>query len=235
MAKKNIILSAKTMGISTPIVARGFNPHEAIRQSALILDGPALDGTLYAHDFVLVDAAPNGVPGFNHLPKLSSTTGETTIVTYASDRGINGVTTLADFVTKFAGRLGLVLFGSEQAEMNMLSEVCGDDAVECEYNNVIVLKDAYIKRVILPAVDETFANQVVIGGCLKLVALGAEANNVFGAGSEGKIVPTASYDGAAPEVYDTTNIADIPGTTVINAGTYRDNDGNLFTTIDFVC
>lgn len=230
MARKNISLTAKTMGISTPIIARGVNPHEPIRQSALTLDGPAIDTPMIAHELVLVDAAPNGVPGFSHLPTIAG------ISDYASNRGFSGVSTLQDFVDKFASRFGLVWYGSEQAEMNMLGKVIGDDSVECEYNNVVVLKDAYITRVILPAVSQDFADSVIIGGCLKLVKL----NDGVAAGN---VVLTASYttaptDEDGNQIYDTTvtgNIVDIPGTTVVNAGRYVDNDGHTFTTIDFVC
>ena len=224
MARKNISLTAKTMGISTPIIARGVNPHEPIRQSALTLDGPAIDTPMFAHELVLVDAAPNGVPGFSHIPTIAGMPG------YASNRGFPGVSTLQDFVGKFASRLGLVWYGSEQAEMNMLGKVIGDDSVECEYNNVIVLKDAYVTRVILPAVDQSFADSVIIGGCLKLAELNTTGKEV---------VLTASYTGTPQDadgnnIY-TENVVDIPGTTVVNAGRYVDNDGNTFTTIDFVC
>lgn len=224
MARKNITLTAKNMGISTPIIARGVNPHEAIRQSALTLDGPALDAPAWAHDIVIVDATPNGTPGFYHIPV-------TGYQAYASDRGFAIDDNIQAFMDKFAPRLGLVCYGTEQAEMNMLSEVCGEDTVDCEYNNVVMLHDAYITRVILEGVDETFASKVLVGGCLKVVKYTNPNDN-----TDVRIVLTASYEGDAPACYDAATLAEIPGTTVINAGIYRDtNTGTVHTTIDFVC
>lgn len=224
---KKVSLTAKTMGISTPIIARGVNPHESIRQSALTLDGPAMNVALRSSDLVLVDAMPNGIPGFSALPQANE------IETYASARGFENVNDLQKFVDAFAPRFGIVWFGSEWEEMNMLddfvevplNDLTSDDPIECDFNNVVVMKDAYIKNVILPFVDRDFAGSVMEGGPLKLVKM-----------ADNKIYLTAAHNPDDPNPYGAgSQEVVIPGTTVIKAGTYTDNEGHTFTTIDFVC
>lgn len=238
---KKVVLDSKSMGIPTPVIARGINPHEAMRQSALALDGPALDSVIRANMLVLVDAAPNGIPGFRTVPAAGD------VVAYAAKKGFN-IAGAADvvqaFIDKFASRFGIVWFGNEQAEMNLLdpfldtelADVIGNDTVECEFNNVVMLKDAYITHVILPVVDDQFVDKVLDGGCLKLVKVGTGVDGV----AAGTLVLSASIDetdaSALAAVYGTGAVSyDIPGTTVVKASPYSNNAGQTFTTIDFVC
>ena len=69
MPIKSVIMPYKRMGIPVPIVGRGLNPHEAIRESVFTLDGPVMaDRAELAsnHKFVMLDPA-GGCPAFSPL------------------------------------------------------------------------------------------------------------------------------------------------------------------------
>lgn len=65
----NVSLSYKKMGIPVPIIARGVNPHESIRQSMFTLEGPVLaNDEEFAgnHRLVMLDPM-GGMPAFAPL------------------------------------------------------------------------------------------------------------------------------------------------------------------------
>lgn len=229
---KKVSLTVKSMGIPTPIIARGVNPHESIRQSALTLDGPAIDEAIRANDLVMVDAAPNGIPGFTKLPAVAE------VVQFAGDRGItitDDANKVKNFIANFSSRFGIVWYGNEQAEMNMLddsiseaklSDVIGDEFIECEFNNVVMMRDAYIKHVIVPAVDADKRDELLIGGNLCIV----EKGDTLALGAVVDSTRVEAVYGAGASIHP------IPGTTVIRVDKYDcDKLGKTFTVVDFVC
>lgn len=230
---KKVSLTVKSMGIPTPIIARGVNPHESIRQSALTLDGPAIDEAIRANDLVMVDAAPNGIPGFMKLPAVSE------LSQFAEERGVDlgadSAKIVENFVANFSSRFGIVWYGSEQVEMNMLddsisearlSDVIGEEFIECEFNNVVMMRDAYIKHVIVPAVDADKCDELLIGGNLCIV----EKDDALALGAVVDSTKVETVYGAGASIHP------IPGTTVIRVGKYDcDKLGKTFTVVDFVC
>lgn len=237
---RKVSLTAKTMGISAPVIARGVNPHEAIRQSALTLDGPALDTALEAHDLVIADAAPNGIPAFRTIPVHAANSADDPMVKYAKELGLelegdSVEATLKDFVAKFRSRFGIVWYGSEQAEMNLLSKIYDGEAIECEFNNIVMLHDVYIKKVILPLVGDISAD-IVPGSALRLVAT-TTGITVNGTTYPAGTVFLSAYTGeTVPEVYGTTPICvEVPGSMLLKAEAVTDNAGNVHTVVDFVC
>ena len=69
MPIKQVLMPYKRMGIPVPIVGRGINAHEAIRESVFTLDGPVMaDRAELAsnHKFVMLDPA-GGCPAFSPL------------------------------------------------------------------------------------------------------------------------------------------------------------------------
>lgn len=212
----------KSMGISVPIISRGINKHEPIRQSMATLDGRSLDGeNLYAHELVIV-GSNNAGPGFRHLPVGTdlATTGNA-LKDYVNDRGANISETGADAIAPALDFLRdsfyVVWNGAEHKEMPLVRNTTNLDA---SHDACFQLKSGHVTRHVMKGIPADKLGDVVVEGCLCVFV-----NNTTGAISIGAT-------GGSP-----AGVTEFPikGTMVVSKGTVTDNAGDTHVVINYVC
>lgn len=217
-------MEVKKMGIKVPQVARGINPHENIRQSALTLDGPAISNAVYAHDIVIADAINNG-PGFNHLPSGANLAGTgTALKAYVEARGGSltetGANAIAPALAFLRDRLYVIMHGREQTEMPLITDSGVTGGIDASHDSALKLRDCYVTGLVILGVAAADVSNILLGGSLCVFV-----NDTTGAVSIGA-------SGACPAG---SHSYELSGTLIVKASTYTNNAGTEYATVDFIC
>jgi hypothetical protein len=170
-------LNLKKMGISNPIVLRGKNPHEYIQQSALTLDGPALDRSMRNHEFVIL-ASTGRRPAFRHLaPQAGETLDDFLTKLEISSKGAPIAADKVYDPEGYAGevldwirdKIYLVINGSDYDEMPLVKPVF-TKGVDSADDACLNLRKGWVGNVVIPAVPTSLIGNIVREGVLSVYA-----------------------------------------------------------------
>lgn len=220
------------MGLETPVIARGIDPHAFYRQSTMTLDAIAKKRALYAHDPAIV-ASLAGRPAFIDFkdPEIAN---EATFEAFLAGIVLarTGIAVAGtDDEEKIARSLNIYLRnslytiwgGREEAEAPMIDQ--GYAPHDSSRDAAFKMGDVYVTKLRVPAVDPADIGDIVREGTLTFC--------VDTARDAGDRVVLGAYRDSA-DLPGTQSQYQIYGSTIINTGIVTDAAGNEHTVVDVV-